>query len=121
MATTAEHSLRYRSRQCDDDIVRDRHAYDTAPFLAQACPMSFEGQKQTFAPQKVMSALPTKADMCSANDDVRFGPIADIGQICEMSADRFRRPNSLVFRIRGWRRRCSLTAPPPFQPSCQSR
>jgi hypothetical protein len=85
MATTAEHSLRYRSRQCDDDIVRDRHAYDTAPFLAQACPMSFEGQKQTFAPQKVMSALPTKADMCSANDDVRFGPKADIVDDHELS------------------------------------
>jgi hypothetical protein len=26
-----------------------------------------------------MSALPPKADMCSANRDVRFGPIADIG------------------------------------------
>ena len=25
-----------------------------------------------------MSALPPKADMCSANRDVRFGPIADI-------------------------------------------
>ena len=28
--------------------------------------MSALGQKQTFAPQKVMSALPPKADMCSA-------------------------------------------------------
>src|SRR5262249_54642016 len=36
------------------------------------------GQKQTFAPQKVMSALPPKADMCSAPSDVRFGPKADI-------------------------------------------
>jgi hypothetical protein len=26
-----------------------------------------------------MSALPPKADMCSAVADVRFGPIADIG------------------------------------------
>src|SRR5262249_33290112 len=41
-------------------------------------PMSTSGQKQTFAPQKVMSALPPKADMCSANTDVRFGPKADI-------------------------------------------
>ncbi len=30
-------------------------------------------------PQKVMSALPLKADVCGANQDVRFGPIADIG------------------------------------------
>jgi hypothetical protein len=28
--------------------------------------------------QKRMSALPPKADMCSATRDVRFGPIADI-------------------------------------------
>ena len=36
------------------------------------------GQKQTCAAQKVMSALPPKADMCSATRDVRFVPIADI-------------------------------------------
>jgi Domain of unknown function DUF120 len=41
--------------------------------------MSALGQKQTFAQQKVMSALPPKADMCSAKRDVRFVPIADIG------------------------------------------
>ena len=29
-------------------------------------------------PQKVMSALPSIADMCSANGNVRFGPEADI-------------------------------------------
>jgi hypothetical protein len=57
--------------------------------------MSALGQKQTFAgksdvrfapnsdrnsgfPHKVMSALPPKADMCSAARDVCFGPIADI-------------------------------------------
>ena len=39
------------------------------------------GQKQTFAPQKVMSALPPKADMCGAARDVRYGPEADIGRI----------------------------------------
>jgi hypothetical protein len=58
--------------------------------------MSALGQKQTPAlqkgmsalpliatakadmPQNVMSALPLKADMCSALTDVRFGPKADI-------------------------------------------
>src|SRR5262249_21245263 len=58
--------------------------------------MSAMGQKQTCAahklmsalhpiatvkadfPRKVMSALPPKADMCGATNDVRFGPIADI-------------------------------------------
>jgi len=33
--------------------------------------MSAKGHKQIYAPQKAMSALPLKADMCSANPDVR--------------------------------------------------
>ena len=37
--------------------------------------MSALGQKQTFAAQQPMSALPPKADMCSATRDVRFVPI----------------------------------------------
>jgi len=40
--------------------------------------MSALGQKQTFPAQKVMSALPSKAGMCGAAWDVRFGPKADI-------------------------------------------
>jgi len=40
--------------------------------------MSALGQKQTCAAQKVMSALPPKADMCSATRHVRLVPIADI-------------------------------------------
>jgi len=36
------------------------------------------GSKQTYAVQNAMSALPPKADMCSALADVCFGPIADI-------------------------------------------
>ena len=40
--------------------------------------MSALGQKQTCAVQNGMSALPPKADMCSATRDVRFVPIADI-------------------------------------------
>jgi hypothetical protein len=39
--------------------------------------MSALGQKPTYAMQKGMSALPPKADMCSALADVRFVPIAD--------------------------------------------
>ena len=31
--------------------------------------------------QKAVSALPPKADMCSAVADVRFGPIADIASV----------------------------------------
>jgi hypothetical protein len=40
--------------------------------------MSALGQKRTFAVRKAMSALPPKADMCSALAYVCFGPIADI-------------------------------------------
>ena len=40
--------------------------------------MSVLGQKQTCAAHKPVSALPPKADMCSATWDVRFVPIADI-------------------------------------------
>ena len=40
--------------------------------------MSTLGQKQTFAVQNVMSALPPKADICSATRYVRFVPIAAI-------------------------------------------
>jgi hypothetical protein len=61
--------------------------------------MSALGQKRTYAvqqpmsallsiatakadfPQKAMSALPPKADMCSAQADVRFVPIADMGPV----------------------------------------
>jgi hypothetical protein len=42
--------------------------------------MSALGQKQTFAVQNGMSALPPKADMCGAKRDVRYVPIADIRQ-----------------------------------------
>ena len=39
--------------------------------------MSALGQKQTYAAQKAMSALPPKADMCGALAYVCFVPIAD--------------------------------------------
>jgi hypothetical protein len=40
--------------------------------------MSALGQKQTCAPQKVMTALPLKADVGAAQINVRFGPKADL-------------------------------------------
>ena len=43
------------------------------------------GHKRTYAVQKGMSALPPKADMCSATRDARFVPIADIAGAVEMS------------------------------------
>src|SRR5262245_43729745 len=39
--------------------------------------MSALGQQATCAPQKVMSALAPKANMCGATTDVCYGPIAD--------------------------------------------
>ena len=48
--------------------------------------MSALGQRQTFAVQKGMSALPPKADMCSAKRHVRFVPIADINDMSGAAA-----------------------------------
>jgi hypothetical protein len=69
--------------------------------------MSALGQKQTYAAQNVMSALPPiatakaapanghvslppKADMCCAIWDVRFGPTADIASFIESPRRRER-------------------------------
>jgi hypothetical protein len=67
--------------------------------------MSALGQKQTYAvhngmsalhpiatakadmPQMVMSALPSKADVCGANRHVCFGPKADIQIACPRISD----------------------------------
>ena len=49
--------------------------------------MSALGQKQTRAAQKVTSALPPKADICSAQVHVRFVPIADIRRYCSIYED----------------------------------
>jgi len=43
--------------------------------------MSALGHKQTCAVQEPMSALPPKADMCTARGHVCFGPIADIAPL----------------------------------------
>jgi len=43
------------------------------------------GQKATCAPQKVMSALPPKADIRQSKTNVRFGSKADI-RILELAA-----------------------------------
>src|SRR5262245_3462421 len=67
---TAAPSLR-KEHRTDSDYLIERGA--------RASPvMSALGQKQTFAAQKVMSALPPKGDMCGALGHVCFGPKADI-------------------------------------------
>ena len=61
-----------------DDIAEVRGA-NCAPLLTWPnFYMSALGQKRTFAPQNIMSALPSKADMCGATAYVCFGPVADI-------------------------------------------
>jgi hypothetical protein len=57
--------------------------------------MSALGQKQTFAPQKVMSALPPKADISRHDRHVRFVPKADIMP----SFDHFIGANRPRFRL----------------------
>ena len=44
------------------------------------------GQKQTFALQKAMSALPPIADICCVPGPVCYGPIADIALFIALSA-----------------------------------
>ena len=68
--------------------------------------MSALGQKRTCAAQKVMSALPPKADMCGATKDVRYVPKADIALYSITSLARAStdggtvRPSALaVFRL----------------------
>ena len=48
--------------------------------------MSALGHKQTFAPQKAMSALTPKADICGALAHVRFVPIADLNRMCVLQS-----------------------------------
>ena len=70
--------------------------------------MSALGQKRTFAPQKVMSALPPKADMCSAQADVRFVPEADIAaSVCAVCC-----LVGVAAIFAGWERACGMLANP---------
>ena len=50
--------------------------------------MSQMGHKQTFRDAGAMSALPPKADMCSAPAHVCFVPIADIIQLFDAHGAR---------------------------------
>jgi len=59
-------------------MQRTSKAFVNAFVQSTGAEMSALGQKPTCAPQKVMSALPPKADMCSATANVCFGPKADI-------------------------------------------
>ena len=69
-----------------DWALETRHRRD----IPVARGMSALGQKQTCAAQKVMSALPPKADMCGATTHVRFVPIADMKGLGERFSDECR-------------------------------
>ena len=67
------------TEQCDEIApfhclpeAQDRASYRFKPQCGKGRLMSALGHKRTFAVQKGMSALPPKADMCSATRDVRF-------------------------------------------------
>src|SRR5262249_22563266 len=55
-----------------------------------------ESDRESVFPQKVMSALPPKADMCGATRDVRFGPKADIADYSIISSVRERSEGGTV-------------------------
>jgi|SoiMetStandDraft_5_1073268.scaffolds.fasta_scaffold02301_7 hypothetical protein len=51
--------------------------------MRQGAPQESEAahvSEGSFRSANIMSALPSKADMCGAARDVRFGPIADIAE-----------------------------------------
>ena len=76
--------------------------------------MSALGHKRTFAVQNGMSALPPKADMCSATRDVRFVPIADIREITlQKQKDRL---NTLAAFLKSVSRRGPVNRLPVREP-----
>jgi hypothetical protein len=62
-----------RASGCPSSVAQDRASYRFKATVGKARLVSALGQKATCAPQKVMSALPPKADMCGATSDVCFG------------------------------------------------
>src|SRR5262245_47292554 len=59
------------------------------------------GQKQTYAAQNGISALPPEADMCGATKDVHFGPKADLtysitSSAIDITLDGILRPSALA-------------------------
>ena len=66
--------------------AQDKASYRFKSSSVREGPMSALGQKQTFAVQYAMSALPPIADMCGALADVRFVPIADIGRLYSITS-----------------------------------
>ena len=61
------------------DFSKASHYLTPTEVVTVAAPMSALGHKRTYATG--MSALPPKADICSAPADVCFVPIADIGRL----------------------------------------
>jgi hypothetical protein len=55
------------------------------------------GSKADICPQKVMSALPSIADMCGAIRHVRYGPNADIRNTTFLNMEEGRRSSGLPY------------------------
>jgi hypothetical protein len=65
---------------------------------ARQCYVRF-GSKQTFAVQNVISALPPKADMCSATRYVRFVPIRQLTRGPDWTKVQLRGSAALLIRL----------------------
>ena len=61
-----------------------------------SCPLSPNSDRESGHRQTVMSALPPKADMCSARAYVRFGPKADMRRYSTISSAIDRTPDGMV-------------------------
>jgi hypothetical protein len=70
-------AYRCEPKSCPDDISI-RSSRLTTSLNRGSGPISAKGQKRTFAVRNAKSALPPKADICSATDRVCFGPKADM-------------------------------------------
>src|SRR5262249_46773837 len=107
-------------------------------FETIAChqPTSALSQKQTYAVQNAMSALPPKADIDRQVWNVRFGPIADIAPanfIIRCNEQPAIKQTGTMHHPSDWRRRMaqitiqldlgrrSLTVPLPSRPPYRSR
>ncbi len=47
-------------------------------YRKRSCPLTPDSDRESGFPQKTMSALRPKVDMCDAAKDVRYGPRADM-------------------------------------------
>jgi hypothetical protein len=87
----------YRAASLSPQGLRIVHPIVPRRIIGSGPPMSALGQKQTWASEIAMSALPPKADIVHGGGNVRFVPKADIlrcGKRCRYSITSSARPSS---------------------------